>query len=38
MDEHFVDCIIHHMQSQATVSDAVEAIEIAAKMTRSNKQ
>jgi predicted dehydrogenase len=38
IDEHFIDCIIHHKQPQATVSDAVKAIEIAAKMTRSNKE
>lgn len=38
IDEHFIDCIIHHKQPQATVSDAIKAIEIAAKMTRNMKK
>jgi predicted dehydrogenase len=38
IDEHFVDCIINHKQPQATVSDAIRAIEIAAKMTKDNKK
>jgi predicted dehydrogenase len=38
IDEHFIDCIIHHKQPQVTVSDAIKAIEIAAKMTRNMKK
>src|SRR4030042_4130950 len=38
IDEHFVDCIINHRQPQATVSDAITAIEIASKMTKDIKK
>jgi len=35
IDEHFIDCIIHNKQPQATVSDAIEAIRIAAHMVHA---
>jgi predicted dehydrogenase len=35
IDEHFIDCIAHHQQPQATVEDAIRAIEIASKMVRN---
>jgi len=35
IDEHFIDCIAHHKQPQATVKDAIRAIEIALKMVRN---
>jgi predicted dehydrogenase len=38
MDEHFIDCIIHNKQPQATVNDAIKAIEIALKMTKNTKK
>ena len=38
IDEHFIDCIIHHKPPQVTVSDAIKAIEIAAKMTTNMKK
>ena len=31
--EHFIDCILHSRQPQATVTDAIRAIETAGKMT-----
>jgi hypothetical protein len=38
IDEHFIDCIVNHKQPQATVNDAIKAVEIAAKMTRDIKK
>lgn len=33
IDEHFIDCILHSRQPQATVTDAIRAIQTAGKMT-----
>jgi predicted dehydrogenase len=38
IDEHFIDCIVNKRQPQATVHDAMQAIEIAAKITSKLKQ
>jgi predicted dehydrogenase len=38
IDEHFIDCIAHHKQPQATVKDAIRAIETASKMVSNVKE
>jgi UDP-N-acetylglucosamine 3-dehydrogenase len=38
IDEHFIDCILNHRQPQATVNDAIKAVEIASKMTKGTKK
>jgi hypothetical protein len=35
IDEHFIDCILHHKQPQVTVDDAIKAVETAQKITEN---
>ncbi|MEM3626629.1 MAG: Gfo/Idh/MocA family oxidoreductase [Candidatus Bathyarchaeia archaeon] len=37
LDEHFIECILHHKQPQVTVEDAIKAQEIALKIVESMK-
>ena len=37
LDEHFIDCILHNKRPQATVEDAIKAVEIAQKITKNIK-
>jgi predicted dehydrogenase len=34
IDEHFIECILHHGKPQVTVEDAIKAQEIAQKITK----
>ncbi|MFZ0965121.1 MAG: Gfo/Idh/MocA family oxidoreductase [Candidatus Bathyarchaeia archaeon] len=36
-DEHFIECILHKKQPQVSVEDAIKALEIAQKITKSIK-
>jgi len=38
IDEHFIECILHHRKPQVTVEDAIKAQEIAQKITKGLKQ
>lgn len=37
LDEHFIDCILHHKKPLVTAEDAIKAIEIAQKITKQLK-
>ncbi|HVP16979.1 MAG TPA: Gfo/Idh/MocA family oxidoreductase [candidate division Zixibacteria bacterium] len=37
LDEHFIDCILHHKKPQVTAEDAIKAEEVALKIVKSMK-